>query len=92
MDDSSSSSSGGIGALGLLGVVFVLAKVFGVEPVAAWSWVWVLCPFWAGLAIVAAIVLGGAVIFIAAHAAVWGLEALETRKRRRNAAARRTQR
>ena len=43
---------GGIGlpsALGLLFIGLKLAHVIG------WAWVWVLCPFWFGLAILAAI-------------------------------------
>lgn len=49
------NSSGGIGILGMLGVVFVLAKVFGVQPIAAWSWVWVLAPFWGPFAFMLAL-------------------------------------
>lgn len=31
-------------ALVLLGLVLILLKYFEVEPVAAWSWIWVLSP------------------------------------------------
>lgn len=31
--------------LHLFGVVFVFAKIFGVGPVADWSWIWVVAPF-----------------------------------------------
>lgn len=37
--------------VGLLTTIFVLAKVFGVAPIATWSWVWVLSPLWIGWAI-----------------------------------------
>lgn len=40
--------------LSLLAVLFIGLKLTGVI---AWSWVWVLCPLWAGIAI-AAVVFG----------------------------------
>lgn len=43
----------GIANLGLLntvGIVFVVLKLLSVEPVARWSWLWVLSPFWIGIA------------------------------------------
>lgn len=40
----------GLGCLGVVGVVFVVLKLLSIEPVVSWSWVWVLCPFWIGLA------------------------------------------
>lgn len=39
---------GGIGILGLLGIVFIVLKLCGVI---AWSWWWVLCPFWEPFAV-----------------------------------------
>lgn len=42
-------STGGIGVTGLLGVAFVVLKLLGVIK---WPWVWVLLPFWGGLALV----------------------------------------
>lgn len=47
----------GLGCLGVVGVVFVVLKLLSIEPVASWSWVWVLCPFWIGLAFDVLIVL-----------------------------------
>lgn len=44
-------SSGGIGAFGVLGIIFVLAKIFAIGPIAAWSWWLVLLPFYLGFAI-----------------------------------------
>jgi hypothetical protein len=32
----------------LLAVIFVVLKIVGVAPVAAWSWIWVLSPLWGG--------------------------------------------
>jgi hypothetical protein len=46
---SSSSSSSGVGVFGLLGVAFVVLKL---THVIDWPWIWVLAPFWAGLALV----------------------------------------
>lgn len=37
--------------MGVLGIIFVLAKIFGVGPIADWSWWLVLLPFYLGLAI-----------------------------------------
>lgn len=42
-------SSGGVGLAGLLGIAFIILKLCGVI---AWSWWWVLAPFWIPLAIV----------------------------------------
>jgi hypothetical protein len=50
-----------VGVLGLLGVAFVVLKLIGQI---AWPWVWVLAPFWIGLAIVA-MVFGLGVVIIA---------------------------
>ena len=47
----SNASSGGISAFGLLGVIFIVLKIIDVKPIGDWSWWWVTCPFWAGLAI-----------------------------------------
>lgn len=60
---SSSSSSGGIGVCGLLQVVFLCSKVFGVAPVATWSWWLVFAPTWGPLLLVLAIL--GVVLLIA---------------------------
>jgi len=46
------SSSGGAGLFTILLVVFVVLKLTGHI---AWSWVWVLSPFWIPIALVAAI-------------------------------------
>lgn len=54
----------GTSVTGLLGVAFIILKLTGVI---AWSWWWVLAPFWAPLAIA---ILVGAVflaLFAAAH-------------------------
>lgn len=59
----SSSNSGGIGLPALLAVLFIALKLTGVI---AWSWLWVLAPFWIPLALVVAVVVcGGLVIGVA---------------------------
>lgn len=58
-----SKSSGGIGCLTVIGIVFIVLKVLAVEPVAHWSWLWVLCPFWVPIALVV-IICSIAAIFI----------------------------
>ena len=40
-------NSSGITTMGLLGVVFVAFKLTGAID---WSWWWVTCPFWGGIA------------------------------------------
>lgn len=42
-------------------VIFITLKLLGVQPVAGWSWVWVLSPMWICLGLALAIFL------------VWGL-------------------
>lgn len=58
----SNSKSGGIGCLTVIGIVFVVLKFLAVEPVASWSWLWVLCPFWAPIAIAVFILVIFAII------------------------------
>ena len=62
--------------LGLLGVIFVIAKVFEIGPVAEWSWWLVLMPFYIGFAIVLVIFGGGAYVIASA------IDAYNRRKRR----------
>ena len=54
---SSSSKSGGMGCLTVIGIVLVVLKVLAIEPVAHWSWLWVLCPFWAPIALIVVLCL-----------------------------------
>lgn len=64
MADSKSSSSG-ISFVSLLGLTFIILKLTGVI---AWSWWWVLAPFWVGAAlaivIILVVLLVGAVVAI----------------------------
>jgi hypothetical protein len=46
MSNNNSSGGGGMGLACVLGVVFIVLKLC---DVIAWSWVWVLSPFWIGL-------------------------------------------
>ena len=48
------AAGGGIGVAGLLGVAFVVLKLCGVI---AWSWWWVLSPFWIPLTFYIGVVL-----------------------------------
>jgi hypothetical protein len=48
MSDSSNSASSSFPILGILGVVFIVLKL---THVINWSWLWVLAPFWGGLAL-----------------------------------------
>jgi hypothetical protein len=47
-----------IGIACLLGVIFITLKLCGVI---AWSWVWVLAPFWIGSVVALILLLIGAV-------------------------------
>jgi len=49
---------------GLLGFIFVLAKAFGVEPIASWSWWLVLLPFYGGLVVWLLFVFGVVVLTV----------------------------
>ena len=59
---SRSAKSTGLGCLGVVGVIFVVLKLLAVPPVASWSWLWVLCPFWIGLALDIVLVLLGLIL------------------------------
>ena len=52
---SNTNYSSGIGIPGLLGILFIALKLTGVIN---WSWLWVLSPFWIGLALGLLIVAG----------------------------------
>lgn len=64
-NSNSSAPSGGIDLFTVVGIVFVVLKLVGVAPIAAWSWWWVLSPFWIGFAIafVFLVFFGGLVAF-----------------------------
>ena len=38
--------------LNVLALVFIVLKIVGVEPIASWSWWWVLSPIWIPITIV----------------------------------------
>lgn len=58
----SKTESGGIGCSTCIGIVFLVLKILGVQPVANWSWIWVLCPFWIPIAIIVVIAIIAAII------------------------------
>lgn len=59
-----SNSSGGIGIFGLLGVLFVGLKL---GHVIDWPWLWVLAPFWFGIAVlVLFLLIAGLCVVVAA--------------------------
>ena len=59
------TKNNGIGCLTAVGIVFLILKLLAIEPVASWSWWWVLCPFWIQLVIGILIAIG---IFVFAFA------------------------
>lgn len=64
---SRSAKSSGLGCLGVVGVVFIVLKLLEIQPVASWSWLWVLCPFWIGLALDIVLVLLGFILIWLSH-------------------------
>lgn len=54
----SNSSSSGLGLFDVLAVIFIVLKLLGVI---GWSWVWVLCPIWIQLVILAVILIAIAI-------------------------------
>lgn len=48
MKDNTNHATGGVGLCSLLGIVFLVLKLCGVID---WRWLWVLAPFWGGLAL-----------------------------------------
>lgn len=59
---SRSAKSSGLGCLAVVGIVFIVLKLLEIQPVASWSWLWVLCPFWIGLALDIVLVLLGLIL------------------------------
>ena len=59
------SSGGGIGLSGALGIAFIVLKL---THTIAWSWLWVLAPFWIPLAFVLIVI---AVIGLLALVTAW---------------------
>jgi hypothetical protein len=51
---SNNNGSGGVGFWGLLLLVFIVLKLLGFI---AWSWVWVLSPFWIPLAVTLVVIV-----------------------------------
>lgn len=48
----------GVGCLTVIGIVLLMLKLLAIEPVAHWSWIWVLCPFWIPFALGLLVVIG----------------------------------
>lgn len=49
--------STGIGLTGATFLVFLILKLAEIGQVATWSWWWVTCPLWIGLAIVISLII-----------------------------------
>lgn len=64
---SRSAKSRGLGCLGVVGIVFIVLKLLEIQPVASWSWLWVLCPFWIGLALDLVLVILGLILIWLSH-------------------------
>lgn len=53
------SGGSGISFGGALALIFITLKLLGVDPVASWSWLWVLSPIWIGIFAAVAILIVG---------------------------------
>ena len=67
--------------LSLLGVAFIVLKLIGVI---AWSWWWVTCPFWGGLALVIGFTALSGVVFLGGFGIREIYKAIRNGKRRNN--------
>ena len=65
-------------AMTVLGIIFVLAKIFEVGPIADWSWWLVLLPFYLGLVI---LVIAGSLAVVTASVVLGVREFLSWFKR-----------
>lgn len=63
----------GISFLSLLALLFVGLKLAEVGAVATWSWWWVFAPLWGPLAILAAVLIFLALLWLIATGAGWML-------------------
>ena len=61
---SDTASNGGLGLCSVVGVVFVILKLIHVID---WSWVWVLSPFWIGIALILLLYLIAFIIALTTH-------------------------
>lgn len=57
--DKKSVKSKGIGCFTVVGIVFIVLKLLEIQPVASWSWLWVLSPFWIAFIVDIVLVLLG---------------------------------
>lgn len=64
---SRSAKSKGLGCFTVVGIVFIVLKLLEIQPVASWSWLWVLCPFWIGLALDFVLVILGLILIWLIH-------------------------
>ena len=64
---SRSVKSRGLGCFTVVGIVFIVLKLLEIKPVASWSWLWVLCPFWIGLALDLVLVILGFILIWLSH-------------------------
>ena len=62
-DSTTQASGGGVGCLTILGLIFITLKLTGNI---AWSWWWVLAPFWAGFALFGVILTVALIVALAA--------------------------
>jgi membrane protein YdbS with pleckstrin-like domain len=62
-----SVKSKGIGCFTVVGIIFIVLKLLEIQPVASWSWLWVLSPFWIALAVDIVLVLLGIFLIWLSH-------------------------
>lgn len=68
MSDKAVVYNKGIGLAGWMGLLFITLKLCGII---AWPWIWVLAPFWIGIAILIAICILIPLVVLAVAGVAW---------------------
>lgn len=80
------------GWLGLLGIIFVMCKILEIGVIATWSWWLVLLPFYLVIAVLFAVMCGGAALAGLLLGVAWVADEVARRKRRKAYLAREAER
>lgn len=67
MSTNNTSTNGGVSFVGLLGIAFIVLKL---THIISWPWIWVLAPFWVGIALAVVIGLIALIVWSIAKAAL----------------------
>lgn len=56
------AKTGGLGLGSIVFLIFLIMKLFSIEPVSEWSWFWVTSPLWIPIAILIGFTIIGFII------------------------------